>query len=64
VNVDLPLANMALNRSGRAMLDVEAIHVKADGCGGPVSIRSYAYLRISTPDAHTESAVYGDPINI
>ena len=36
----------------------------ADACGGDVSIRSYAYLRISTAVAHTEFAIYGDPSKI
>lgn len=64
VIVDLPLANMALSDGGSAMLDVDNIHIKADACGGDVNIRSYAYLRISTAQAHTEFAVYGDPIKI
>ncbi len=64
VIVDLPLANMTLSDSGTAMLDIDNIHIKADACGGDVTIRSYAYLRISTAQAHTEFAVYGDPIKI
>jgi MspA protein len=64
VIVDLPLSNMALNDGGQAMIDIDNIHVKADGCGGPVTIRSYAYLRISTAQAHTQFAIYGDPIQI
>ena len=62
--VDLPLTNMALDKGGRAMLDVDNIHLKVDDCGGDVSIRSYAYLRISTAAAHTSLAVYGDPLKI
>ena len=62
--VDLPLANMTLSDGGTAMLDVDNIHIKADACGGDVNIRSYAYLRISTAQAHTEFAVYGEPIKI
>ncbi|MUL63721.1 MspA family protein [Mycobacterium sp. CBMA 234] len=64
VIVDLPLANMALSDGGQGMLDIDNIHVKADACGGDVTIRSYAYLRISTAAAHTEFAVYGDPMKI
>jgi hypothetical protein len=64
VIVDLPLANMALDDGGNAMLDVDNIHIKADACGGDVNIRSYAYLRISTAKAHTEFAIYGDPHKI
>lgn len=63
VIVDVPMANMALN-SGLAMLDVDNIHIKADACGGDVTIRSYAYVRITTAVAHSEVAVYGDPIKI
>ncbi|MGD9618786.1 MAG: MspA family porin [Mycolicibacterium sp.] len=64
VIVDLPLSNMALNEDGRAMIDLDNIHVKADACGGDVTIRSYGYLRISTEAAHTQFAIYGDPIKI
>lgn len=64
VIVDLPLSNMTLGKNGQAMLDIDNIHIKADACGGDVTIRSYAYLRISTDSAHTQFAVYGDPIKI
>lgn len=64
VIVDLPLSNMALNEGGVAMIDIDNIHVKADACGGDVTIRSYAYLRVSTEAAHTQFAIYGDPIKI
>lgn len=64
VIVDLPLANMTLSNGGTAMLDIDNIHIKADACGGDVNIRSYAYLRISTAQAHTEFAVYGEPIKL
>lgn len=64
VIVDLPLANMALSKGGTGMLDVDNLHIKADACGGDVTIRSYAYLRVSTSTAHTNFAAYGDPIRI
>jgi hypothetical protein len=64
VIVDLPLANMSLNDSRQAMLDIDNIHIKADACGGDVTVRSYAYLRISTASEHTSFAIYGDPIKI
>lgn len=64
VITDLPLANMALSDGGKAMLDVDNLHIKADACGGDVTIRSYVYLRISTASAHTEFAIYGDPMKI
>jgi hypothetical protein len=55
---------MALGESGQAMLDIDNIHIKADACGGDVTVRSYAYLRISTDTAHTQFAVYGDSIKL
>ena len=64
VIIDLPLSNMALNKNGLAMIDIDNIHVKADACGGDVTVRSYGYLRISTDTAHTQFAIYGDPIKI
>ena len=63
VIVDLPLSNMTLN-NGEAALDIDDLHIKADACGGDVTIRSYLYLRISTGVAHTQYAIYGDPIKI
>ncbi|MGL6234033.1 MAG: MspA family porin [Segniliparus sp.] len=62
--VDLPMSNMALSDKGKAMLDITNLHIKADACGGDVTIRSYAYLRISTDAAHSSYAIYGDPIKI
>ncbi|MGB3485048.1 MAG: MspA family porin [Mycobacterium sp.] len=64
VIVDLPLSNMALSDGGQAMIDIDNIHVKADACGGDVTIRSYGYLRVSTSAAHTQFALYGEPIKI
>ena len=63
VIVDLPLSNMTLN-NGEAALDIDDLHIKADACGGDVTIRSYLYLRISTQVAHAQYAIYGDPIKI
>ncbi len=64
VIVEVPMMNMALSPDGRAMLDLDNIHIKADACGGDVSIRSYAYLRVATALTHTGFAVYGDPLKI
>lgn len=64
VIVDLPMTNMALNPNGTSTLSIDNLHVKADACGGDVTIRSYAYLRISTAASHTSYAIYGDPIKI
>jgi MspA len=64
VIVEVPMMNMALSPDGRAMLDLDNIHIKADACGGEVTVRSYAYLRVSTALTHTGFAVYGDPLKI
>ena len=64
VIVDLPLSNMALDPGGHAVLDVDNLHIKADACGGDVTIRSYGYLRVSTASSHTSFAIYGDPVKI
>jgi len=64
VIVDLPMASMPLSPGGLGMLDVTNVHIKADACGGPVTIRSFAYVRIGTEIERSEFAVYGDPIRI
>jgi hypothetical protein len=64
VITDLPMASMPLGPQGLGMLDVSNLHIKADACGGPVTIRSFAYLRISTDIERSEFAIYGDPIQI
>lgn len=64
VIVDLPMSNMTLSPSGHATLAITNLHVKADAYGGDVTIRSYAYLRVSTANAHSSYATYGDPIKI
>jgi hypothetical protein len=64
VIVDLPLSNMTLNDKGQAALDMDDLHIKADACGGDVTIRSYLYLRFSSQTAHTQYAIFGDPIKI
>ncbi|WP_194836679.1 MspA family porin [Nocardia sp. XZ_19_369] len=40
----------------------DQVHIKIDGCMGPVSLRSYAQVNITTPTADNSLAVYGDPI--
>ncbi|AWG64758.1 MspA family protein [Mycobacteroides abscessus] len=64
VITDLPMASMPLGSAGYGMVDVTNMHIKADACGGPVTIRSFAYIRISTDVERSEFAIYGDPIQI
>jgi hypothetical protein len=58
------MVSKPLGSQGLGMLDVTNLHIKAAGCGGPVIIRSFAYLRISTDVERSEFAIYGDPIQI
>ncbi|WP_234391025.1 MspA family porin [Nocardia suismassiliense] len=46
----------------RASITAEQVQVKIDACMGPVSLRSYATARISTPAADNSVTVYGDPV--
>lgn len=64
VITDLPMASMPLGTAGYGMVDVTNLHIKVDACGGPVTIRSFAYIRISTDVERSEFAIYGDPIQI
>lgn len=64
VIADLPMASMPLGSAGYGMLDVTNLHIKADACGGPVTIRSFVYLRISSDVERSEFAIYGEPVQI
>lgn len=64
VIIDLPMASMPLGPEGLGMLDVTNVHIKADACGGPVTIRSFAYVRVGTDVERSEFAVYGEPTQI
>ncbi len=46
----------------RASITAEGVEVKIDACMGPVSLRSFATARISTPTADNTVTVYGDPV--
>ncbi len=46
----------------RASIAVDQVQIKVDACMGPVSLRSFATARISTPEADDTVSVYGDPI--
>lgn len=46
----------------RASITADQVEIKIDACMGPVTLRSYATARISTPAADNSVTVYGDPI--
>jgi hypothetical protein len=58
---DIPFGTKALT-GHNASITADQVHIKIDGCLGPVSLRSYAIVNISTPTADNSLAAYGDPI--
>ncbi|MFE3187760.1 MspA family porin [Nocardia sp. NPDC059240] len=48
--------------TNRASITADQVEIKIDACMGPVTLRSYATARISTPTADNTVTVYGDPI--
>lgn len=40
----------------------DQVEIKVDGCLGPVSLRSFATITISTDTADNSTTVYGDPV--
>jgi hypothetical protein len=56
----IPMGTMALV-AHFGHLDMQDVHLKVDACGGPVTVRSYATMAISTDVEQTQLSVYGDP---
>ncbi|WP_206508865.1 MspA family porin [Rhodococcus sp. BGS-1C] len=56
----IPLGKKDLE-AAKASITVENVHVKIDACMGPVTIRSYAQLSVSTATADNTLFVYSDP---
>ncbi|WP_063832125.1 MspA family porin [Nocardia otitidiscaviarum] len=48
--------------AARGSITAEQVEIKVDACAGPVTIRSFATVAISTPTADNTLSVYGDPI--
>lgn len=61
--VAVPMDSMAL-RGSEARLRVRNMHIKIDACGGPVTVRSFTLLSITTDFTHSSLATYGEPIQI
>ncbi len=59
----LGLGKMSLKgRTGE--ITVHEAHVKVDGCGGPVSVRFFAYAQISTDNGNDSVNTYGDILTL
>jgi hypothetical protein len=56
----IPLGKKDLE-AARASITAENVHVKIDACMGPVTIRSYAQLAVSTATSDNSLFVYSDP---
>lgn len=57
---DIPFGTKKL-AGPSAGLTVDGVHVKVDGCLGPVAVRSYVTVAISTPTNDNTINVYGQP---
>ncbi|OKA09146.1 hypothetical protein BS618_31265, partial [Rhodococcus erythropolis] len=56
----IPLGKKDLE-AAKASITAENVHVKVDACMGPVTIRSYAQLAVSTATSDNSLFVYSDP---
>ncbi len=57
---DIPFGTKKL-ADPTAGLTVDGVHVKVDGCLGPVAVRAYVTVAISTPTNDNTINVYGQP---
>ncbi|WP_280110252.1 MspA family porin [Segniliparus rugosus] len=56
--VAIPMDRIPLKGS-EARLRVRNVNVKIDACGGPVNVRSFALLSVTTDYSHSTLATYG-----
>ena len=62
---NVALATMPVNpQYMRAAGGFSGAHLQVNGCGGPVSIRSYVQIATISPTSTDTVAVYGDPQRI
>jgi hypothetical protein len=57
---DVPLGTKQLAASAGA-ISTDGVHIRVDGCLGPVSVRTYVTAAISTPANDNTVNVYGEP---
>ncbi|GAA1463381.1 MspA family porin [Williamsia maris] len=57
---DIPLGTKKL-AAARGAITTDGIHIRVDGCLGPVTLRSYVTVAISTPANDNTINVYGRP---
>lgn len=60
---DLEIASKDLAGPSAGLL-TDGVHIKVDGCLGPVGLRPYATATISTATTDATYAVYGRPLNL
>ena len=58
--VDVPFGRKQM-AAGTAGIELDGVHVKVDGCMGPVAVRAYTRVAISTAANDTTVHVYGQP---
>jgi hypothetical protein len=59
----IPFGTKALAGS-HGSVSADQVEIKVDSCMGPVTLRSYAVVSMSTPLADNSVAVYGDPVSL
>ncbi|MFT4126793.1 MAG: MspA family porin [Gordonia sp. (in: high G+C Gram-positive bacteria)] len=57
---DIPFGTKTM-QTGKAGITIDGVHVKVDGCLGPVAVRAYATVAISTALNDNTVNVYGKP---
>ncbi|MGC4935182.1 MspA family porin [Gordonia sp. DT30] len=57
---DIPFGSKKL-QTGTAGITVDGVHVKVDGCLGPVALRAYVTVSVSTALNDNTINVYGEP---
>ena len=57
---DIPFGTKQM-RGGSAGISLEGVHVKVDGCVGPVAVRAYTRVAIATSQNDTSIHLYGEP---
>ena len=58
--VDIPFGTKQM-AGDKAGIELDGVHVKVDGCVGPVAVRAYTRVAISTAANDTTVHVYGKP---
>ncbi|MBB5914721.1 hypothetical protein BJY24_003588 [Nocardia transvalensis] len=59
---EVKVGEKALTPGDTAYLVSRDFHVMVQGCGGPLTVRAYSIIEVSSPAVDGNGAVFGDPI--